>query len=63
MFRYAATVGPAERAWLTAGLPVEVLAEFADDGPGRDLNRYTVLEVVPRPATGPAPRTPRGESR
>ena len=63
VLRYAATVGPAERAWLTADLPVEVMAEFADDGPGRDLNHYTVLRVVSRLTPGPTSRTPRGESR
>ena len=63
VLRYAATVGPAERAWLTAELPVEVVAEFADDGPGRDLNRYTVLRVVARPTPGPSSGTHRGESR
>jgi SAM-dependent methyltransferase len=63
VLRYAATVGPAERAWLMADLPVEVLAEFADDGPGRDLNRYTVLRVVARPTPGRTYGTYSGESR
>jgi SAM-dependent methyltransferase len=47
VFRYSATVGPEERAWLTSRLPVDPVpvAEFAEDGPAGDLNHYTLLRV------------------
>lgn len=43
--RYSATVDAQERDWLVSGLPLERVAEFAEDGPGKDLNHYTLLRL------------------
>jgi SAM-dependent methyltransferase len=50
VLRYGASVDAEQRAWLTSRLAAEPVAEFAEDGPGGDLNHYTVLR---------APRDPR----
>ncbi|MGH0030867.1 MAG: class I SAM-dependent methyltransferase [Myxococcota bacterium] len=42
LHRYVADVDAAERERLLAGLPLERMAEFHEDGTGGDLNHYTL---------------------
>lgn len=43
--RYAADVGPEERAWLARAVGLAAVTEFCADGPHRDLNHYTLWRL------------------